>query len=731
MGERAAARPSGSGAAARPSSTGSRRRMSFAELGWGCAHGSEPDPALAIDIGAESCCLTRFEQGFAKPSDRACPTMVLVEDPHAFRTLEPFALRYGLEAAERWPAEAVLRGRHGQLRLRSQIGLVDFPATHVLSGLVRSIEAELERLPRDVVLSLPTFLPWGAREAIRKVVSPRRKGCFQGVPGLVSAAYFYLTPALSGDGESRLVRWGHGALAAGRVLVLDWGASGLEYGLVRVRRSKPGELHLALELAGVWPSLGGHRLTLEIFRELRRGLLAALLEGGPADALALRSGFCPRSGDVPRPPGYERAFELLLARGEGVGPEEEEELERLRNLVFPLRWRFEGKDEPAGYAPYRKLAVRHFKEMWAAAEWMKRRALGAPAATRRRGGLAWDASELESPFLSGLDRDRIEVDLAGFVDKLEARLRSCLTHITGRLMGPHGRLPVAICGMQASSPLLRELLESLGAEPSSTGGARLWPAPASDQPLELKAVVNRGAAMLSRERRSVRLGEVGELLPFSLHIADSRGSIMLCPAGLLDELVVFQRRLSARGGRPRVEYIMYESEDGSRQGSWGAIDFARSVEFTEEDRRIAIDPRYGFGSQLPTLRELRGDGGEGLRLCFDRAEPGWTRGRISLRRYAPPDDRRAARLLHFLEHGLRGQFHRKVFLLEREFVVAPRSLDHVLQRYYLSYSQELLVVREWWAPGVDGALERQKHLYTCRGASEANAILELSWGAEI
>jgi hypothetical protein len=122
-----------------------------------------------------------------------------------------------------------------------------------------------------------------------------------------------------------------------------------------------------------------------------------------------------------------------------------------------------------------------------------------------------------------------------------------------------------------------------------------------------------------------------------------------------------------------------------------------------------------------------GDEGKGLTKCFDRTTPGWTEGRISFRAYAPRGSDAARRLLHFLEYGLSGEFHRKVFLLEREFSKPPKRFDFIYQRYYLSRSQELLVVREWWAPK-DGKLLRNKTLHTCQGSTEANTILGLQWG---
>ena len=67
-------------------------------------------------------------------------------------------------------------------------------------------------------------------------------------------------------------------------------------------------------------------------------------------------------------------------------------------------------------------------------------------------------------------------------------------------------------------------------------------------------------------------------------------------------------------------------------------------------------------------------------------------------------------------------------MLEREFPKPPTRCDSIYQRYYLSRSQELLVVREWWALTEDGKLLRNKTLHTCWGSTEANSILGLEWG---
>ena len=57
-------------------------------------------------------------------------------------------------------------------------------------------------------------------------------------------------------------------------------------------------------------------------------------------------------------------------------------------------------------------------------------------------------------------------------------------------------------------------------------------------------------------------------------------------------------------------------------------------------------------------------------------------------------------------------FRKRVFLLEREFDPPPPTYRYVYQRYYLSKSQELIVVREWWHP-VAGKLQRNKTLHIC------------------
>ncbi len=707
-------------------SSGRKKIRTFADLGWRCSVGDDPAAgtrAVAVDLGAEGVCVTGFDGTFTKPKDLAQPTMVLVQDSHAFRTLEPFSLQFGVPAWERWPSERVLRGTHGALLLPSQIGLVEFPADHVLSALVAKVKDERKKDHRELVLTLPTFLPSGRSQSIRDQVASYRKGSFAGVPGAIAAAYYYLAPGLA-KAEGELGQWSAAALGAGRVLVLDWGASGLQYGLVTAKpgAGEDGKTELRLALAGTWPSLGGHRLTLEIVLAMRDLLIERLLESGPSEDLVQRGLLQPGSDQVPRPFGYDEAFRRLEALGAPTNESEEREARQLEQLLFPTAWRFPAGEEPIGFAPYRRLAVLHFKALWQAAERLKRLILSDPDRYRKRKTIPWHVDRIDSPFVSDLDRSTIDFPVARFLDPLVANLSACVRHVARRLRarGVEGPLPVAVAGMQSGTALLDAALAELSGE-----AAR--PAPHSSDPLELKSVVNRGAALLFRDKKGLDFGPIPEVLPFSVQIADCLGNIEVFAPGPLDELSVFQRRIRVEEGFPQFEFLLYESEDGSQRGPWGCVEFERPFDFTERDRQVAVDPRYGFKSGLPTLRELKGDDGAGLTTCFDRGQKGWTDGTISFRAYAPRSDA-ARRLLHFLEHGLKAEFHRKVFLLEREFKKPPMRHDYVYQRYYLSRSQELLVVREWWAPAEGGKLTRHKTLHTCQGTTEANAILSLAWG---
>ena len=57
-----------------------------------------------------------------------------------------------------------------------------------------------------------------------------------------------------------------------------------------------------------------------------------ILESGPSDDLIRRPLFEPRSGFVPRPVGYEEAFDRLRRIGTPMNEEERAEVAQLRNL---------------------------------------------------------------------------------------------------------------------------------------------------------------------------------------------------------------------------------------------------------------------------------------------------------------------------------------------------------------------------------------------------------------
>src|SRR5207237_7603058 len=68
--------------------------------------------------------------------------------------------------------------------------------------------------------------------------------------------------------------------------------------------------------------------------------------------------------------------------------------------------------------------------------------------------------------------------------------------------------------------------------------------------------------------------------------------------------------------------IFYESADGSRQGSWGAIDFGKPEQFTREDATVKVDNRFDFGksgAELPRFRNWQKNVAN-LKKCFDRSE---------------------------------------------------------------------------------------------------------------
>lgn len=748
------ARPTAELPRARAATAGRKRLRRFEDLGWRCAAPREGDPALsavAIDLGVEGLCITSFDGAFDRARDQAQPTMAMVKDPHAFRTMQADSLDYGLPALERWPSERVMRGTDGAIQVPSQIGLVSFPADHVLSATLLKVRDERRKTPREVVLTLPTFLPSARDEAIRAAVAPWKKGAFRGVPSAIAATYFYLAPALDRmGGDDEVPAWARGALADGRVLLLDWGASGLEYGLVTVRgaasagasssasASGGASTEMRLLLAGTWPSLGGHRLTASILTDLKALLTDRILRAGPSDGLLSRALIAhgeKLQGRVPYPIGYEEAFRRLTQLGPDVPDEElpeheREERRRLRNVLFPTAWRFGPGEEPPGYAPYRRLAVAHFKALWDEAEKIKRMIFSDPEKYRQRGTIAWNLETLDSPFTSHLEERTIPYPVEPFLERVRAGLAACMAHIDRRLAarGHRPTVHVALMGMQSCSPLLADAVRAHASAPGARAlqGAKVCPS--SSDPVEQKAVANRGAALLNRDRRAVDFGPVPDVLPFSIQIADCLGNVQIFSAGPIDELLVFQRRFRVEGGHPQLEFYIYESEDGTQRGTWGAIDFNRPFEFTERDRVFGVDPRYGFGAEVPRLSDLRADGGAELARRFHDRTLGNQDGLISFRAYAPRESEEARRLLHFLEHGLTGEFHRKVYLLEREFAPPPRRPDHVYQRYYLSRSQELIVVREWWLPAEGDRLVRNKTLHTCQGTTTANAILGLEWG---
>jgi hypothetical protein len=693
------------------------RAPSFVELGWNPGSSTNSSDMLALDIGTDTLCLTRYHQDHKKAEIVIHPTAVIVEDSHAFRSLESFSLEFGPKALGAWPADRVLRGTDGVLLIDSQIGLVEFPVDHALAGIVAKARATFKKEERQLVLTLPTFLPQTRRKAIRDHVASIRRGAFTGVPSAISSAYFYLRPGLS-DEQSAMAQWARLVLGDQHLLILDWGASGLEFGLVEHKQTEK-TLHLSLSHAGTWPSLGGHSLTLQIFRELKELIIDALLEAGPSHALIRRALYNPKKFGVPRPIEYEEAFERLQHWGPMLSKDEEKECRRLKNILFPTAWRFEKDEEPKAYAPYRRMAILHFRSLWRAAERIKRLLLSKPNHHRAQGYVTWHVHELDSPFLQSLDVQSLQIPAVPFLDKVQIELGNFLMHLDKvlRTKNVRGLVNMAFCGMQSGSELLRGVSDGLS--------ARL--APYSRRPSELKSVVNRGATLLHRDWKTVDFTMNREILPFSIQMADCLGNIPIFEAGPLDELSIYQRRIRVEEGFPRFEFFVYESADESHHGSWGCIDFQKPFDFTPQDRMIPVDPKFGFGRSIPLFRDIRNDGGQGLKRCFDRTM-GWTDGRINFRDYAGSHNEHSQRLIRFFEGLLRDRFHSKVFLLEREFNPPPKRFDFIYQRYYLSCSQELMVVREWWAPGPDKTLVRRKLLYTCQGSKEANNILSIKWG---
>lgn len=694
------------------------RAPTFLELGWNAGDNEEKTQVLAMDLGTQMICTSKLEGSHHKVSNSVQPTALIVEDAHAFRSLEPFSLEFGSKAFAAWPADRVLRGTQGRLLIDSQIGLVNFPVDHALAAIVAKARHSHSMTERQLVLSLPTFLPKLRRQAIRDKVASYRRGSYLGAPGALAAAYFYLIPGLIEDSPGDMAQWARSVLRDDYLLVIDWGASGLEYGLVALQKKDP-KLALSLVQAGTWPSLGGDRLTMSIVESLKELVVEACLSAGPSEALTRRALFKPKAGGVPRPVGYEDAFQRLLHWGPILNKDEAKQVRQLKNLIFPTAWLFDKGMEPEGYAPYRRLAILHFKALWLAAERIKRLLLSKPAYHRSRGSIPWHIHDIDSPFLQSIEASTIEFPVDEILDKIQRELGDFLMHLDKRLRAKNvrGLVNMAFSGMQAGSDLLRGVSEGLS--------ARL--APYSKRPDELKSVVNRGAALLQRDWTKLELSSNREILPFSIHMADCLGNIPIFEAGPIDELQVYQRRIRVEDGFPNFEFFLYESLDGSQQGSWGCIDFSKPVQFSAQDRSFGVDPKYGFGKELPLFRDMRGDDGRGLMRCFDRGM-GWTDGRISFRDYADKNHGPSQNLIRFLEHDLRARFHSKVFLLEREFKPPQQRFDYMYQRYYLSYSQELMVVREWWAPGPDKRLLRRKHLYTCQGSKEANAILGVKWG---
>lgn len=739
------------------------RAKRFADLGWSGGPDEKAATYVALDVGLENLCGSTFERGHDEPTSVFMPTCIKAGDPHAFRTLERSSFETGTHALAFWPSDRVLRGYNGSLRLSSQIGLVDFPADHALAGLCAKVAEARNKDAQELVLTLPTFLPLDRVQRIRETVAQKTKLKLYGteIPSYCAAAYFYLYPSLGGprvrSKAAQLTEWSDPVLKEGRMLVWDWGASGLNYGLVDVS-GKEGKTELRQMTAGSWPTLGGHRLTLQIFLDLKVQLTDLILQKGPAD-LRLRHDTT-RKGDVFRPPMYDQAFEPISKALCQRQPRSQEAM-RLRNALFPTQWLFDDNDDPGeGYAPLRKVAIAHFKKLWQQAESIKKTILSEPEkyATQT---VAWDLEALDSPFTAHLQGE-VLYDAKPFLRKLHGNLLKAFRYADETVFDSTRGRPVtrfAFMGMQGASRILSDTIvqfASGGAGQKPKAFVKAHVAPCAEMPIELRSIANRGAALIRRDSDKVRIAPTTDMLPFAIRVCDAVGDIEIFRPGPVDELRLFQRRLHVDEGAPHYEFFAYESSDSAIQGSWGVIDFFRPEEFTAEDRKVRVDERFKFGktgTELPAFRKWQKNTAY-IRKCFDRVPPAALDGKISLRHWIPHDEPDALRLMALVESELVNTFRKKVYLLEREFEPPPMRHDFVYQRYYLSRSQELIVVREWWAPPPgdrgrpvipgakkeapqpasadgpvsSGKLVRHKTLHVFIGSAEAKNILGIDWG---
>jgi hypothetical protein len=736
------------------------RAKRFADLGWSAGPDEKAQTAVAIDVGLENLCGSTFERGHDEPTSVFMPTCVKAGDPHAFRTLERSSFETGTHALAFWPSDRVLRGYNGTLRLSSQIGLVDFPADHAIAGLILKVAESRAKDAQELVLTLPTFLPLDRVQRIRETVGQKSKIKLYGteIPGSCATAYFYLYPSLGGprvrSKAAKLTEWSDPALKEGRLLIWDWGASGLSYGLVTVE-GKEGRTELRQLASGSWPSLGGHRLTLAVFHDLKIQLTDLILQQGPAN-LRLRHDVT-RRGEAFRPPLYDQAFEPISKVICQRQPRSIEAL-RLRNALFPTRWHLDDDEEQEGYAPLKKVAIAHFKKLWQQAETIKKTVLSDPEkhATQT---IAWDVQALDSPFVEHL-KGEVIYDARPFLRRVHSNLLKAFRHADETVSDTTRGRPVtrfAFSGMQGSSRLLADTLVQFaaggaGQKPKAFVKAHL--APCAELPIELRSIANRGAALIRRDADKVRIAPTTDMLPFAIRICDAVGDVEIFRPGPTDELRLFQRRLHVESGSPQYEFFAYESACGTVQGAWGAIDFSRPEEFTAEDRKVKVDERFKFGptgTELPVFRKWQKNTAY-IKKCFDRHAPPQLDGKISLRHWIPHDEPDALRLMTLIESELVTTFRKKVYLLEREFEPPPPRHDYVYQRYYLSRSQELIVVREWWAPPpgdrgrpvipgakkkespppdapvTPGRLVRHKTLHVFVGSAEAKNILGIDWG---